>query len=333
MCTLGHTLRRAFALLLLPFATALCAQAQTFPSKPIKILVPNPPGGPTDMVARMFGDQLQASLGQPVIIEYKPGANGAIVANATIASPADGYTIALSTVGGQVLTPAINQYLKRKQEPDVMRQLIPVSHLVDVTLAIVANPNAGFSTLPELVSYAKAHPGKLNFATTSVGASDHLGLEMYNKAVGIDTVHVPQKGFAGALNATLSGETHYWLASLNQQIVNFHKAGRLRILAVTSLQRSPMVPEIPTAAEASNLPGFEVSSWQALFVRAGTDKNVVATLSSEFQKAARDPKLIDRINSTGMITIGSSPEALATKVETEYRKWSDMLETTRITVN
>ncbi|MDP3137101.1 MAG: tripartite tricarboxylate transporter substrate binding protein [Burkholderiaceae bacterium] len=321
------------ALLVLSALAPVPASAQQFPTRPIKILIPNPAGGPTDQVARLFGDRLAASLGQPVIVESRPGGNGAVVANATIAAPADGHTIALSTIGGQVLTPAINAYLKKKQEPDVLKQLIPVSKLVDVTLAIVAFPGTGFKTMNDLVSYAKANPGKLNFATTSVGASDHLGIEMYNKAVGINTVHIPQKGFAGALNATLAGETHYWLASLTQQIINFHKADRLRILAVTSAQRSSMTPDIPTVAEASNLPKFEVGSWQAVFVRAGTDKRIVTLLGNEFQKAAHDAELVAKINAAGMKSVGSSPEALGSIVDDEYQKWLDMLNTTRIPVN
>lgn len=329
---------RALAAMAIAIVAAACAAsgnafAQAFPTQPIRILVPNPAGGPTDLAARTFGDKLAALLGQPVIVDYRPGGNGAVVNNATIAAPADGHTIAMSTIGGQVLTPVISSYLANKRDVDAPKPLTPVSQLAEVALVLVVTPQTGATNLRDFIAYAKARPGKLNFASTGVGGSDHLSMEMFNKAVGIEAVHIPNKGGVAAMNSMLAGETQFGFAASIGQVLPQHQAGKLRIIATGGSRRSVLLPDVPTIQDAAGLAGFDVASWIALFVRSETDKRIVARLSEAIQKAGEDNELRTRLLTSGLEVRTTTPEAMAEKVDADYRKWSNLLFSSKIQVN
>jgi len=319
-----HTMLGVFVLALCAMV-ATPAEAQRFPNRPLRIFVPNPPGGPTDIAARFYAAELAAALGQPVVVDYKPGGNGAVVANATIAAPADGYTLAFSSIGGQVLTPVISEYKKQPPNPDVLNQLTSVSFLADTALVFVVNPKTIARTLQEFIAQAKAQPGKLNYTSTGVGGSDHLSTELFNKEVGISAVHIPHKGAAAALNSLQMSETDYWFAPIGS-IMPLYRAGRIKVLANGAARRSPLLPDVPTIAEAAKLPGFDVASWFALFVRTGTDKEIINTLSREIQKIAALPELRDKLGPLGIEAKASTPEELNARVNQDIVKWRTLLE-------
>ena len=308
----------------LPFARDAAAQA--WPAKAVRLLVPFPPGGPADITARAYTDKLGAALGQPFLLENRPGPNGIIVSNAIIASPADGYAFAFSSVGGQVLAPAINAYLKRPQEPDVLKLLVPVGLLAETPLMVVVNPALNINTLGELIAYAKANPGKLNFGSDGIGSSTHLAEELFNKALGISAVHIPFKGTVDVMNAMMGGEIQYSFSGIATPLP-LHRQGRVKILATGGASATAALPSAPTVAAAAKLPGFDVASWFAVFARAGTDAGVIATLSREIQKISKLPDVIERLRNVGIDALSSTPEQLAAKVDADYRKWSDLLKT------
>jgi len=279
-------------------------------------------------VARLYSAKLTTQLSQSFFVESRPGPNGIVVANATISAPADGYTLAFSSIGGQVLQPAINAYLKKPQEPNVLRLLVPVSLLAITPLALVVNPSSGVNSVKDLIAYAKADRGKLNYGTAGAGGSDHLSTELFNQAAGITAVHVPYKGQFASVNALLSGEIHYSFPGLGG-VLPYHRSGKLKILAIGGPSRSAkeILPEVPTLAEAANLPGFDVSSWFAMFAREGTDPAIVSLLSREIQKAAEAPDLIDRLKLIGIDAKGSTPEQLAAQVDADLKTWGNLLRT------
>ncbi len=321
------------AVALLFGAAPVLAQAQRFPSKPIRMLMPNPPGGPTDIVARAYVEKLSTNLGQPVILEYRPGANGALVANSTIAAPADGYTLAFSSIGGQAIGPAANEYKKTRSGPDVLRELAPVSLLGEQTLLLVVSPTLGVSTVKEFIELIRKNPGKYNFTSAAgVGGIDHLGGELFNKEFGLTAVHVPVNGVAPAISSLITGETHYWFGP-PAPLLPQYKAGKIKILASGSSRRAALFPEVPTVAEAAGLPGFELAVWWGILVRTGTDKDIVNRLSREIQKVAEDPGIGERLAGFGIEAKGSSPEEFGRRITADVQKWLNLMEKTRVTLD
>ena len=316
--------------LLLLAAFAQTANAQTYPNKPVKILVPFPPGGPTDLTARTYAEKLTAQMGQSFLVENRPGPNGIIVSNATIAAPADGYTLAFTSVGGQVLAPAINAYRNRPQEPDVQKLLVPVSLMVETPLGIFVNPGLKINTVAELIAQMRANPGKWNNGSDGIGSSTHLAEELFLSQLNLTSTHVPFKGTVDVMNALVQGEIQWSISGTGAPALPLHRQGRVKMIAVSGATRAPILPEIPTVAEAANLPGFEASSWFAIYVRAGTDRAIITALSSEIQKAAKLQDLIDKLGAFSLFAKGSSPEQLAARVDTDYRKWSEVLKTAKV---
>jgi tripartite-type tricarboxylate transporter receptor subunit TctC len=304
----------AFALLL-----PLVAAAQAYPSKPIRFVVPYPPGGPLDTVARLVGQRVSESVRQPVIVDNKPGAGGNIGADAVAKSPPDGYTILM----GAVATHAINPTLYASIPYDAQKDFIPVTQLASTPNVLVVNPALPVHDLREFIAYAKAHPGQLNFGSGSTGSAGHLAGELFKSLAGVDMTHVPYKGAAPAMNDLIGGQIQLMFDNLASSLGQI-KAGKVRALAVTTARRTELAPELPTIAE-SGLPGFDINTWFGIFVPAGTPAPVVQRLHEEFVKALEAPDVRARMLGLGAEPVGSTPEQFAQYIRAEAVKYAKLV--------
>jgi tripartite-type tricarboxylate transporter receptor subunit TctC len=310
----------------------LAANAQSWPTKAVHLLVPFPPGGPTDITARVYADKLSAHFGQPFVVENRPGPNGIAVYNATLAAPADGYTLAFTTTGGQVLQPAINAYLKKPVESDVNALLKPIGMLAETPLVLLVSPSIGVNTVPELIAWLKANPTKANYASDGVGSSTHLAMEMFNDALGLKAVHIPFKGTVATNNAIMTGDAHYAFSGILTPLP-LHRAGKLKIVAVTGSSPVSSLPGVPVLADAAKLPGFEITSWFALYAHKDVPADRIALLNAALQRIGAMPDVIERFAGMGLNTRPMSAQELGQRVQAEGRKWSSMLVRTQVKVN
>jgi len=294
------------------------ALAQPYPSKPIRVVVPFAAGGAVDQLARIVGARLQETLGQPVVIENRPGAGGTTAANEVAKSPPDGYTI-LQNTNGQAISPAIYKSLPF----DTMRDFIPVTQLVATSTVLVAHPKLPARTAKELVALAKAKPGGLNYGMTGVGNSLHLTMEMFKRAAGIDIQAIPYRGDAPLNTALVAGEVDVAVVPL-AAIVPHVQSGAIRALAVSSAQRSALMPDVPTLSEEA-VPGFEASGWQGWFVPAKTPPEVVAAIHREVAKIVGDPTMAKRMLAMGNEPVGSSPDAFAAKFRDDVGRFAKVI--------
>lgn len=302
------------ALALVPFA----AQAQAaFPSKPITIVVGFSAGGTTDTLARIIGQYMGRELGQTVMIDNRPGAGGNIGSQMVARAPADGHTLLMGTVG----THAINQSLYKKMAFDPIKDFQPLSRVALVPNLLVAHPSQPFKNVKELIAHAKANPGKINFASSGNGTSIHLSAEMFNQMAGVDMQHIPYKGSAPALTDLLAGQTAIMFDNM-PSVIGHVRAGKLRPLAVTTPQRSPALPDVPTVAEAG-VPGFSATSWFGLLAPAGTPAPVVAKLNATILKALADPEVKKKFAEQGAEPHGEKPEQFAEFIRSETAKWGE----------
>ena len=319
-----HEIPRARLLRAIPLALAgaalllggLCAHADTWPSKPVRLVVSYPPGGTVDAVARIVAPKLSAKLGQPVVIDNRGGAGGAIGGDLVVKSPADGYTVLLDA-SNHAQNPAL-----RKMPFDTLRELAPVSLLVRVPNVLVVNPSAPFKSVADLIAQAKAKPGGINYASSGNGSAQHLAGELFASMAGVQMTHVAYKGGGPALTDVMSGHVPVFFASLASSLP-FIKDGKLRPLAVTGKAHAPALPQLPTVAEAG-LPGYEVYEWNAVFVPAGTPAPVVERLSKEFAATLKDPEVRGRLEALGAEVIGSSPAELDGFRRAEIAKWTKL---------
>ncbi len=295
-------------------------QAQTYPSKPVRIIVPYPPGGIGDTVTRAIAQGLSEPLGQPVVIENKPGASQMIGAEIVAKAPADGYTLFL----GSVTSLAINVNSQKKMPYDPARDFAPVSMAFFSPLYLVVNPAVPATTVRELIALARAQPGKLTFASIGQGGSIHLAGELFRSMAGLDMTHVPYKGSAPALTDVIGGQVNLMFDAGVSALPQV-RAGKLRALAVTSAVRSSSTPELPTVAEAGNLPGYEAVIWFGLVAPAGTPREIVTRLSQEVAKITRVPALRERFAPQGVELSASAPEAFAEFIKSEIPKWGKVL--------
>lgn len=317
--------RRAGLALVATLATgALLApvlgQAQgTYPNKPIHIVVPFPPGGSTDVLARRIGDKLASAWGQPVVVDNRAGAGGTVGADYVAKSAPDGYTLLMGVTGSN----AIAQALYAKLPYDVVKDFAPVSMVVSAPLVLAVNPDVKVRTAQEFLALAKSKPGGLSYGSAGNGTSMHLTGEMYKQAAGVSMVHIPYRGSAGMLTDLMSGQIQ---ATFGDVLVLMPQiqAGKLRALAVTSKTRHPMLPDVPTLDEAG-LKGFEALSWQGLFAPAGTPPEVVEKLSAEVNKAVRSPDVREYFASRGFIVEGTTPAAFKALIEAEVKKWTPIV--------
>ncbi|MGZ5042951.1 MAG: Bug family tripartite tricarboxylate transporter substrate binding protein [Usitatibacter sp.] len=298
---------------------SLAVHAQTYPTKPIRFVVPYPAGGPLDTVARLLGQKVSESVRQPVIVDNKPGAGGNIGADAVAKSPADGYTILM----GAVATHAINPTLYPGIPYDAIKDFTPVTQIASTPNVLVVNPSVPAGNVREFIAYAKANPGKLNFGSGSTGSAGHLAGELFKTMAGIDMTHVPYKGAAPAMNDLIGGQIQLMFDNWSSSSAQVH-AGKIRALAVTTAKRSALAPELPTIAE-SGLPGFDISTWFGVFVPAGTPRDVVKRLHDEFTKALAAPGIHEALTNLGAEPVGSTPEAFAAYIRSEGQKYARII--------
>jgi tripartite-type tricarboxylate transporter receptor subunit TctC len=294
------------------------ALAQSYPSKPIRIIVPFVAGGAVDTLARMVGTKVSEQLGQPVIVENRPGAGGNVAADAVAKSPPDGYTI-LQNTNGQAISPAIYRSLPF----DVVRDFIPVTQIVASQLVLAASPKLEATSLKELIALAKAKPGSLNYGMTGAGNPLHLTMEMFKTAAGIDIQPVPYKGDAAIFPALITGEVQVAVVPMATSLGHV-RAGSVRALAVGGAKRSAALPDVPTVAESA-LPGFESTSWQGWFVPANTPRETVALIQRAVAKALTAPDLLERLRVTGNEPVGSTPEEFAAVFKADLAKFAKVV--------
>ena len=293
------------------------AQASdAFPSKPIRLVVGFPAGGPLDQHARLLTDKLQAVLGQPVVVDYKPGAGGSVGAQDVMRSPADGYTLMLANTGVMVINPA----LYSKLPYNTLKDFTPIARTAMQPLALLVNNKVPAKTLGEFTAYAKANPGKVNFGSAGNGGISHLVPEMYKSAAGVDLVHIPYKGSAPAFTDLIGGQVQFMAESIPQAAA-YHKQGKVRALAVTSKERNPALPEVPTAIE-SGLKGFEVVGFYGFLAPAGTPKPVVDKLSGAFQQVMNNPEVKNRMVEQGADPAFLGSEAFGKFLSSEMPRWA-----------
>ena len=307
--------RRSIGLLL--GATFACgAAAQGYPSKPIRVIVGQAPGGATDIVSRALAQKLTDGLGQTVVIDNRSGAAGSIGSAIAASAPPDGYTALIISS-----TYTINPSLYKKLPFDPIRDLQPVTLIASSPFLLMVHPSIAAKTPRELIALAKTR--KLTFASGGIGSSGHLAAELFSSMAGIELTHVPYKGAGPALIDTLGGQVNLIMSSIVSGMP-YAKAGRLRALAITTRTRSPALPELPTISESA-LPGYDFSSWYGLMVPAGTPQPVIGRLHDETVKALKLPDLQQRLASEGCDAVGSTPEQLAAYIKSEMARWAKVV--------
>jgi tripartite-type tricarboxylate transporter receptor subunit TctC len=298
---------------------AVLANAQAWPAKPIKWIVPFAPGGTTDILARTVGEKLALALGQPVVVENKPGAGGGVGAEFTAKAAPDGYTI----MGGTISTHAINASLYNKLPYDPVKDFVAITLIARVPNMLVVNPAIPASNVKELIALLKANPNKYSFASSGNGTSQHLSGELFKTMAGVEMQHIPYKGSPPALQDVVGGQVTMTFDNITTALP-LAKAGKLRALAVTTATRSAAAPDVPTLAE-SGLPGFEVGSWQGVFAPAGTPPEIVRRLNAEIVKILNLPDVREKLTGLGAEPVGNSSEEFSAMVKAEVVKWADVV--------
>lgn len=302
-------------------ALALCgmpAAEAAYPEKPITMIVPFPPGGPTDLVARVLAKAMGEQVGQPIVVENRGGANGNIGAALAAKAPPDGYTILYNT-SAVALSPALYKTLTY----DVLRDLAPVALAAVVPLALVVHPSVPASNVKEFVAYVKANPGKLSYGSAGTGNVTHLGALQFLQANGLEAVHIPYKGSAPADMDLVGGQIQFLTDTVNS-VMAFVKDKRIRMLAVTTAKRMSLFPDVPTLAE-SGMKGFEVGAWQGVMVPAGTPKPVIQKLNAELMRALQNAEVKEKLAQQGAEPLGSTPEEYGAYIRKEIDRWGQLI--------
>jgi tripartite-type tricarboxylate transporter receptor subunit TctC len=323
-----HRIRMIFcrSLLLVIALAASAAHAQDYPNKPVRLVVPFAAGGSSDPVARLLAQKLGAFLGQPFVVENRPGAGGNIGADIVAKSRPDGYTL-LFAAGSF----AVNVSLFEKLPYDPLKDFDPVIHVCMVNGILVVHPSVKANSVQELVALARAQPGSVTFGSAGNGTILHLAGELFKSAAKVDMVHVPYKGSGPALADLIGGQVQTMFANMPGTLQHV-KAGRLRVLAVTGDKRSSALPEVPTIAE-SGLPGFRAATWFGVLAPAGTPKEIVARLNAELAKALASPELIDHLRTEGADVVGGSPEQFGAFLKSEVERWGPVVRAAGIKPN
>lgn len=319
------TLTRRLLHLLVVAAALLAplAHAEQWPAKPVTLVVPYPPGGSADILARLVGQKLGAELGQSVVVENKAGAGTAIGAHAVATAPHDGYTLLMGTVSSQAINPAMN-----KVAYDPMKDFIAVSPVAAIPFVLVANPGVSANTVADVIAMAKASPGKVAYASAGLGTSNHLAGALLASAANVQMLHVPYKGSAPALNDVLGGRVPLMFDLLPTSLPMLH-AGKLKALAVTSRERSPLLPDVPTVIE-SGVPDYEVTAWFGLFAPAGTPEPVVSRLNAAMTTLLQTADMQKRLRDLGAEPETASVQAYGRYVRNEAQKWAGVVHTAAI---
>ncbi len=299
------------------------ASAQSYPTGPLRIVVPYPPGGGTDILARMIGQKLNESWGQPAVVDNRPGANGTVGTAFVAKAAGDGHTMLIVPAGY-----AANPGLYKRLPYDQTRELAPVSRLASGPLVLVIHPSLPAKSIKELIALARARPGEINFGSAGSGSLPHMSAELFDSMSGIKMVHIPYKGSGAAITDVLAGRVPVYFMNILQSL-SLIKAGRLRALGVTTPERSPIAPDIPAIAEGG-LAGFDMTNWYGLLVPASTPREVVAKLGAEVVRILQLPELRNRLAQDGMTVVASTPEQFAEFLTREMSKYARVIETAGI---
>lgn len=303
---------------------AAAADVQRFPTKPIRIVVPFPPGGSNDLLGRVISQKFSEVWGQPAIIDNRPGGGSTIGIEVVVRATPDGYTL-LTTSSGVAISPSL-----RKLSFNPVTDLTPVVLLAQMPYLMAVTPSLPVKSVQDVIKLARAQPGKLAYSSTGPGGSAHLTMELFNSAAKLKMLHVPYKGGAPAVNAVMSGETQLTFNVITGPLPHV-KTGKLRALAVSSAKRAEVAPEIPTVAE-SGLPGFEVFAWYNMFAPAGTPRSIVDRLNTELNRMLQQPDVRARFRTLGVTPRGGTPEELGTLLKTEIARYAKLVKETGITV-
>src|SRR5258706_16296561 len=313
-------MKRLSILFLFLWATAAAA----FPTKAVKIIVAFPPGGGTDIVARVVGARLSEIWGQPVVIENRAGASGTIGTEAAARADADGHTLFMATMGNMTA----NQHLYTKMAVDPLRALAPITKVVDVHFVLMANPSLAASNVRELIELAKKRPGEIAYSSSGPGGAPHLAMELFKRQAGIDLLHVPYKGSSPSISDLIGGRVMLTMDSLVQSLP-YIKAGRLKALAVLGPKRTALLPEVPTVAE-SGLPGYALTNWFGLLAPAATPRDVIARIHADAVKALREPDINRKIADLGADVVGNAPEEFSAALRAESAQWAEIIKSANI---
>lgn len=302
----------------LALAGIAIAQAQTYPARPIRLIVPFGAGSGTDVVARLLAPKLSENLGQQVVVENRPGAGGIVGSDMIAKAQPDGYTLLFA-----LSSHAINASLYSKLPYDSRKDFAAVTQLISGPLLMVTNPALPVTTVKDLIAYVKSKPGQLNFSSAGIGSPPHLAGELLKSMAAIDMTHVPFNGAVPAITATVGGQTVLYFAG-TASALPFVKSGRLKAVAVTGMTRSTLFPDIPTMIE-SGVTGYDVDQWYGILATAGTPRNIILRLNSAFTTALQLPEIRERLNGLGVIPVGSSAEQFDAYLETEIVKYEKVV--------
>ncbi len=306
-------------LLTLALITPQHLQAQPYPSKPVRLIVPYAPGGATDIISRASAIELSKTLGQSVVVDNRPGAGGNVGAEMAAKSAPDGYTMLMSASSLHGITPFL--YSKLSYDPN--KDLAPVIVFASFANVLVLNPGVKANSLKELIALVKAQPGKLACASSGSGSTIHMSCEMFKQMLGLDITHVPYRGSGPALTDLLGGQVHMMFDNIPSAISHI-RSGKLRALATTGPVRSVTLPELPTMIEAG-LPGYESTAWFGLAMPVGTPKEIIVRMNAEGQKAAKAPEFVKRMNDLGYEIVGGTPEQMAAMIQDEIKRWGPIV--------
>ena len=315
----------SFLLLATVVGGSSAVAADNYPATPIRLIVPFPPGGPADALARIVGEKMGASMGNVIVVVNRPGAGGNIGMEVGAKAAPDGYTLVLAPAGNLTVNPS----LYRSMPYDVGRDFAPITVLATVPNILVVHPSVPAKTVTELVQYAKAHPGELNFSSPGNGSGAHLAGELLKSMAAIDMTHVPFNGIAPAVTAVLGGQVQVMFAGA-PSVLQHVKSGKLRALGVASLARIAAAPDLPTLTE-SGFRGFDVTSWYGIVAPAGTPSQVIDRLHGEMTKALNDPDVREKLAGLGAEPIGNTPAEFAATIRSETAKWSKIVKDAKIT--
>jgi tripartite-type tricarboxylate transporter receptor subunit TctC len=305
---------------------AATVSAQTWPTKSIRFISPFAPGGGADITARAIAAKLSSALGQQVLVDNRGGAGGMVGVEMAAKSPHDGYTIVIGTIGNIAINPSL--YAKMPYDP--IKDLAPISRAANALNVLVVHPSLPAKDVKSFIALAKARPGQLNYGSSGPGAADHLAGELFNTMAGVKMVHIPYKGGAPAMLDLVGGQVQLVFSTVSTAIGSI-QAGKIRALGMTGNQRFERMPDIPTISEAG-LKGFEVNNWYGLFAPAGTPKDIITRLNTEAVKALAMPDVKTHLLDAGIIAVSSTPEAFASYIQSETKKWAKVIRDAKITV-
>jgi tripartite-type tricarboxylate transporter receptor subunit TctC len=320
--------RIAFAALMLACAAVgpEPAGAQDYPSRTIKLILPQPAGGAVDLIARSLGERLAEQMNQPVIVENMPGANGSLAGAAVARAAPDGYTLMLAVDSNLVINPSLYNNLNY----DPFRDFVPISVIAKLNMVLVVNPKVEATNVRELIAYAKANPNKLNYAGIGIGSAMHMGMELFKFETKTQINHVSYRGTAPAMTDVVAGVVDLMFTG-PPSAKSMSEGGKLRLLAVASPRRMPSMPDVPTVNE-SGVPGYEMGSWFGLLAPAGTPQPIIERLSAEVSKAVHDPRFNGRMTTQGLQVVGGTPGQMLATMQADTRKWAELIKSADIKI-